>query len=152
MPNTHSESSFELHPGQRIEAPEIGESQWIPEIEIVQSPKNSVMGSKEWPCQHDGCDKSYGRRPEVRRHIREKHETLPKCFICGIKWTRAEKIRKHLIYQHRDHFTEEERQEIGHLRGLNNTIDFLKRWELQGSSAVTSDEGRSLLHPGPFSG
>jgi hypothetical protein len=130
MSDTYPESSFEHHTGQIVEAPGLGKFQWIPEIIIAQSSENSVMGSKEWPCQHDGCDKSYGRRPEVRRHVREKHEILRKCFICGVKWARAEKIRKHLICKHRDHFTEEERQEIGRLRGLNNTIDFLKKLEI----------------------
>jgi hypothetical protein len=121
---------FEHHPGQRADAPEFGEFQWIPEIKFAQSSKNRVKGFKEWPCHHNGCNESYRRRQEVIRHIRDKHEIPPKCFICGIKWTRAEKIRKHLISRHRDHFKEEERQEIRRLRGLNNTIEFLKKLEI----------------------
>jgi hypothetical protein len=62
--------------------------------------------------------------------MRDRHEISPKCFICGIKWTRAEKIREHLLSKHRHHFTEDERQEIRHLRGLNNTIEFLEKLEI----------------------
>ena len=84
----------------------------------------------EWRCHYDGCGKGYGRRQEVRRHIRDKHEIPRRCFICGIKWTRADKIRNHLIFGHRSYFTEEERQEIGRLKGLNNTADFLEKWSI----------------------
>jgi hypothetical protein len=121
MPDTHP---FKYHPGQRVEATESGG------LEIAQDSKNNVMSSKEWPCHYDGCDSIYGRHQEVKRHIREKHAILPKCIICGNTWTRPEKIRKHLLSKHRRHFTEEERQEICHLRGLNDTIDFLKKWEI----------------------
>ena len=126
MPGTHS---FEHHPGQRVEVPEFGEFQ-SSEIEITQDSENNEMDSKEWPCHYDGCDKSYGRRQEVIRHIREKHTILPKCSICGIELTRPEKIRKHLLFKHRRYFTKEGRQEIRSLRGLDNTIDFLKKWEI----------------------
>ena len=122
---------FEDHLGQRDEVPEFGEFQSISEIEIAQDSKNNVTESKEWPCPYEGCEKRrYGRHQEVRRHIREKHAILPKCLICGIKWTRAEKIRKHILLEHRQHFTKKERQEICDLRGLDNTIDFLKKWEI----------------------
>ena len=73
---------------------------------------------------------SYGRRQETLRHMRDKHEISRKCFICGIKWTRPEKIREHLLSKHRPHFTEEERQKILRLRGLNNTIESLERLEI----------------------
>jgi Zinc finger, C2H2 type len=124
---TSGTHSFEHHSGQRVEVPEFGEFQFS---EITQDFKNNEMDSKEWPCHYDGCDKSYGRRQEVIRHIREKHAILPKCSICGIELTRAEKIRKHLLFKHRRYFTKEERQEISFLRGLDNTIDFLKKWEI----------------------
>ena len=121
MPGTHPKSSFEH------QFPELGD---FSEMAIAQGSENSVMGSKRWPCYHYGCNRSYGRLQDVKRHIRDKHDITPECFICGIKWTRAEKIRKHLISRHRDHFTEDELQEIGLLEGLNNTVDFLKKWEL----------------------
>ena len=89
-----------------------------------------VAGSKEWPCDREDCDKRYGRPQDVRRHVRERHEILPKCLVCGTEWARAEKIRRHLIERHRDHFTKKERQQIRQLQGLNNTIDFLREWEI----------------------
>ena len=89
-PGTHP---FERHQGQSVEAPEFGEFRWISEIEIAQSSKKS---HKAWPCHHDGCNKVYKRRQEVRRHKREKHDISPKCFFCGIKWTRAEIGRAHV--------------------------------------------------------
>jgi hypothetical protein len=39
-------------------------------------------------------------------------------------------IRKHLLFKHRHHFTEEELREIRQLQGLNNTIELLKRLEI----------------------
>jgi hypothetical protein len=127
IPGTHPNSPIEHHPDQRVEAPESSGFQRIPEMGTAQGSNLRIrlIGSKEWPCDRDGCNKSYGRPQEVRRHVREKHGILPECPICDIKWTRAEKIRTHLIKEHRDHFTKEERQRICHLQGLNNTIDFL---------------------------
>ena len=129
MSGTHP---FEHCPDRRVQAPEFGEFQWIPERGIARSSKNRIRGSKKWPCDHGGCDKRYGRRQEAIRHMRDKHGVSPKCFICGFKWTRAEKIKGHLLSKHQHHFTEEERQEIYHLRGQNNTIDLLERLEITG--------------------
>jgi hypothetical protein len=111
------------------EAPESSGLQRIPEMETAQGSRIRLIGSKKWPCDRDGCNKSYGRPQEVRRHVREKHEISPECLICGIKWTRPEKIRSHLIKEHRDRFTEEQRQIICNLQGLNSTIDFLNEWD-----------------------
>jgi len=134
IPGTHPNSPFEHHPDQRVdpvEAPESNGFQRTPAMGTAQGSRvRLVMGSKEWPCDRDGCNKIYGRPQDVRRHVREKHEILPECLICGIKWTRAEKIRRHLIKNHRDHFTKKQRQQIRHLQSLKNTIDFLKKWEI----------------------
>jgi hypothetical protein len=108
----------------------VSRSERFPEMGIARSSKNGTKGSKQWKCPHDGCNKSYGRRQEARRHMRDKHEVSPKCFICGIKWTRSAKIKEHLLSKHRHHFTEEERREIQRLRGLNNMIDLLERLEI----------------------
>jgi hypothetical protein len=121
---------FEHHPDRKAETQEFGEFQLIPEMGIARSSKNRKKGSKQWKCHHDGCNKSYGRRQEARRHMRDKHEVSPKCFICDFKRTRPEKIREHLLSKHRHHFTEEERQEILNSQGLNNTIDLLERLEI----------------------
>ena len=109
---------------------ELGEFQWIPETGIAPSSDDRIRGSREWPCHHVGCNKSYGRRQEAIRHTRDKHEFSRTCFICDIKWTRADMIRKHLLFKHRHHFTEEELREIRQLQGLNNTIELLKRLEI----------------------
>lgn len=50
-------------------------------------------------------------------------------------------IRKHLIFRHRNYFTEEERQEIGRLEGPNNTIDFLEKWR------ITRPQMRKIFGP-----
>lgn len=130
VPGTHPNSPFECHPDQRVEAPEFGGFQRIPEMENAQGTRiRLVPSSKEWPCDRDDCNKIYRRPQDVRRHVREKHEILPKCLVCGVEWTRAEKIRRHLIKRHRNHFTKEERQQIRQLQSLNSTTDFLKEWE-----------------------
>ncbi|KAH9983985.1 hypothetical protein BJV77DRAFT_219538 [Russula vinacea] len=121
---------FGHHLDRRVEALELGEFQWIPETGIAPSSDDRIRGSREWPCHHVGCNKSYGRRQEAIRHTRDKHEFSRTCFICDIKWTRADMIRKHLLFKHRHHFTEEELREIRQLQGLNNTIELLKRLEI----------------------
>jgi hypothetical protein len=91
------------------------------------------MHSKRWLCPRDDCDKSYGRPQDVGRHIRAEHEIslAPRCFVCDMKWTRAENIKKHLISRHRDHFTKEQRRKIRRSRGLNDTVDLLERLGLE---------------------
>jgi hypothetical protein len=75
MPSTHP---FEHYPpDRRAEVPEFVEFQWIPEMGIAPSSKK--RGSKQWKCLHDGCNKSYGRRQETLRHMRDKHEISRKC-------------------------------------------------------------------------
>ena len=125
MQGTHAKWPFEYPPSKRV-----GEFQRIPGFEIAQGGENRLMGPKKWPCHYDDCNKSYRRRQEIIRHIKDRHEIPSKCFICDFKWTRAVNIRKHLVFKHRDSFTEEERQEIGLLKGLNNTVDFLEKWRL----------------------
>ncbi|KAF8485164.1 hypothetical protein DFH94DRAFT_266342 [Russula ochroleuca] len=111
--------------GNGVQLLDVPNFQWISETGSAPSSKNGRQNSKEWPCGYKGCNKRYGRRQEAFRHMRDKHEIPHECFVCRIKWTRAEKIREHLLSRHQDHFTEEECQEIRHLRGLNDTIKFL---------------------------
>ena len=127
VPGAHP---FETRLDRKVEAPELGEFQWSLEMGVARSSEDRVMGSKEWPCLHDGCNKRYRRRQEAVRHMRDKHEIPHLCFICETKWTRPEKLKEHLLSRHCDHFTEEERQEIRHLHGLINTIDVLERLEI----------------------
>lgn len=151
VPGTHPNSPFERHPDQSFEAPESSEFQRSPATGTAQSSKMIRLNddSKEWPCDRDGCNKSYRRQQELIRHVREKHGTLPaKCLICDITWKRPEKLRRHLINDHGGHFTEKERQRIHHLRGMNDTIDFLTGWELRGSREVTGQQ----LNAGPYCG
>ena len=124
VPGAHP---FEPRLDRKVEAPDFGIFQWIPEMGVAQSSEDTMMGSKLWPCPHDGCNKRYRRRQEAVRHMRDKHEIPHQCFICGTKWTRPEKIREHLLSRHWDNFTEEERQEIRHLHGLISKIDVLER-------------------------
>ncbi|KAH9984003.1 hypothetical protein BJV77DRAFT_966436 [Russula vinacea] len=66
MPGTHP---FEHYPDRGVEAPEFVEFQWIPEMGIAR--KNRIRDSKQWKCHYDGCNKSYGRRQEAKRHMRD---------------------------------------------------------------------------------
>jgi hypothetical protein len=144
MTGTYPESPF------RVEAPEFREFQPISEIEIAPGTENRVTDPKRWPCSHGDCDKSYGRPQEVSRHIRDKHlEITPKCFLCDFKWTRTEKIRKHLLFEHRGRFTVKQRRKIRRCRGLDDTLDYLEILEISLSRAVTCHECESLLHPVP---
>lgn len=97
--------------------------------------------SLEWHC--GVCrDKKYGRAQDLKRHIRDKHQLPQECPLCRIKWTRPEKIKKHLITYHRGLFTEAIEGEISHLRGQKNTIRFLKR--LRGSFSSNRHTTRAV--------
>lgn len=150
MPGTHpKKSAFERHPDQSVEAPESSGFRRFPATTTAQGSRIRLTDSKEWLCNHDGCNKSYRRQQELIRHLREGHGSLPaKCLICDVTWKRPEKLRKHLIDDHGDYFTEKERQRIHQLRGMNNTINFLMEWKLRGSREVTSHQ----LNAGPYCG
>jgi len=101
----------------------------VPKTKRARRPKRVGETLKEWLCHHDNCKKEYWRRQELIRHIRDKHSVQRMCPFsgCDIKWTRAEKIRAHLTTCHKNHFNEEELQEIEALWGLEDTIWFLTK-------------------------
>jgi len=95
-------------------------------------------------CRCSNFQGTMGRVP------REKHRIPPRCPFCGIESTRPEKIRRHLITQHRDRFSSEERQDIHHLQGWEATIHLLGecgRNQLDGrENPVTYHGQESRLH------
>jgi Zinc finger, C2H2 type len=125
MPVPHSRSLFQPHPDPIADALERIGPQRDPEISSVQGPRNRGTGSKG--CPYVNCDKGYGRPQDLKRHIRDKHRIPPRCPFCGIESTRAENIRKHLIVQHGDRFSSEERRDICRLQGWEATIGFLEK-------------------------
>jgi|SRR5712675_91253 len=125
MPIPHSMSQFQPHPDQIADTPASTGPQWEPEISNPQGARHRGTGSEE--CPHGNCDKSYGRRQDLKRHIRDRHGIRPRCPSCGFESTRAERIRRHLITQHRDRFSRKERQDIRRLRGWEATIRLLEK-------------------------
>ena len=62
------------------------------------------------------------------RHIRDKHNQKRKCPFCRTRWTRPERIRTHVLKSHRSILSENEQDEICHLRGIDDTIRFLAQY------------------------
>jgi hypothetical protein len=62
------------------------------------------------------------------RHIRDKHNQKRKCPFCRTKWTRPERIRTHVLKSHRSLLSENDQDEIYHLRGIDDTIRFLAQY------------------------
>ena len=75
------------------------------------------------------CDKVYPRPQELKRHTRDKHEQKRKCPFCRIRWTRPARIRIHVLKSHGSYLNENEEQEILQLRGREETIRFLEKYE-----------------------
>jgi CRISPR/Cas system-associated protein Cas10 (large subunit of type III CRISPR-Cas system) len=105
-------------------------------LESVRNPEHKDKASpKRHRCAE--CGKQYLRAQELKRHKRDKHEQLRKCPFCRAEWSRTEKIRAHIITDHRDRFNEKEHQEIRRLRGWTDTIQFLTKCESIMSQEVT---------------
>ena len=101
--------------------------QRVPETQSVQNVKYGGKSLKEWLCGHRGCDKRYQRKQELKRHTKDKHEDPDNCPFCCFTWTRPDRMGRHLLRQHRRHFTKKERREIHGLRGREDMIGFLAR-------------------------
>lgn len=99
--------------------------QRVPEIGSSKRSNRGRRESKKCLCRYVNCGKSYGRFQDLERHIREKHQTLPKCPFCDTNLARAEKIRRHLIINHQDCFTEEELRQIRRLKSRKDTIQLV---------------------------
>ncbi|KAH9978187.1 hypothetical protein BGW80DRAFT_1540207 [Lactifluus volemus] len=139
-PHPISISPFQCRDDQASEALERIDSGCPPSTRSPQGAPYLGRASPEWHC--GACrDKKYGRAQDLKRHIRDKHQLPQECPFCRIKWTRPEKIRKHLIAFHRGLFTEAIEGEISHLRGQKNTIRFLKR--LRGSFSSNRHTARA---------
>ncbi len=123
-----SSSPTQHYWSQIVEAIGFTDPGQVLEMGSAQSIKRGGRGPKEWLCSHNNCNKKYRRRQELERHTVDKHRVLHKCPFCKIRWTRPERIRSHLIDQHQDHFTEEERGEIRGLRGRRDTLGFLAKY------------------------
>ncbi|KAH9966852.1 hypothetical protein BC827DRAFT_1153172 [Russula dissimulans] len=135
MPLPHSRSLVQPHPDQITDAPEFTGPRRDSEISNIQSSRHR---GKE--CPYVNCNKKYGRPQELKRHIKDKHRIPPRCPFCGIEFTRAEKIRRHLIGQHNDRFSSEERKDIYRLQGWEATIGLVEK------CGAKARNGRSGYH------
>ena len=124
-------SYFQERSDQAVKAREVTGPQKGQEIQDTPGPKHGGGGSDQWLCLNGDCDKKYGRLQELKRHIRDKHKDPPECLFCDTTWTRPEMMRRHLVVQHQDHLTEEERNDILKLRGWKGTIRFLEKCKLR---------------------
>lgn len=63
---------------------------------LPQSPKGSLLGSKNFPCHL--CDKSYVRSHDLKRHQRAHHfgGTRYPCTLCNSLFSRSDALKRHL--------------------------------------------------------
>jgi hypothetical protein len=126
-PGTHPISPFRRRQDPTFDTLEPTGSRRPPQTGRAQDAGHYGRASPQWRCSAC-CDKKYQRAQELERHIRDKHQRPKNCPFCQTKWTRPEKIKIHLINDHRDCFTEEAQGEICHLRGQKDTIRFLEKY------------------------
>ncbi|KAI9444116.1 hypothetical protein H4582DRAFT_2053835 [Lactarius indigo] len=106
---------------------QVSQQQW--ELEGFKEARQDLDPGRTWKNRSKtprgvhrctNCSKAYQRHQDLKRHTRDKHEWLRKCPFCCTRWSRPERIRAHLMKKH---------QEIRLLRGRDDTIHFLKKYE-----------------------
>lgn len=71
------------------------------------------------------CGKDFGRVQELNRHVREQHQPQRKCLFCEFKWARPEKIKAHILADHRNAFSTDDLKHVEILCG-RRLLEFLK--------------------------
>lgn len=70
-------------------------------------------------CLYEDCEATFGRLQERKRHHVDVHQPRRKCPFCPYKWCRPNKIKTHLMVNHKDRLPQEVLNEINARRGLD---------------------------------
>lgn len=93
---------------------------------------SSPASGEKYSCK--SCVKIFKQPQGLARHIREVHDSPPKCPFCPQTWKRAYLMKNHLIKDHGEAFAANVLEGILILQGKDvfvfvETIDFLRTFE-----------------------
>ncbi|KAH9018717.1 hypothetical protein EDB85DRAFT_600617 [Lactarius pseudohatsudake] len=92
----------------------------------AELPGKGSVGS-QYGC--DLCKKAFKRRQELMRHVRDVHGPPRQCPLCPYGWTRAYKIKAHLLKVHSDELCPVVALGLRVLRG-HDVVEFIDAHEL----------------------
>lgn len=89
----------------RIQSP-IPETSQLTDVQeaVVSACGGTSSISKKLHCPMEGCDVTFGRLQERKRHLIDVHTPRRQCPFCSYKWSpgRPNKIKTHLTENHQD--------------------------------------------------
>jgi uncharacterized C2H2 Zn-finger protein len=100
--------------------------------EVEPHRHSRATGGEQYSCK--SCAKVFKRPQELARHIREVHDSPPKCPFCPHTCKRAYLMKRHLIKDHGEEFAEDILEGVLMLQGKDvfvfvETLDFLRTFE-----------------------
>ncbi|KAH9041201.1 hypothetical protein EDB84DRAFT_1674989 [Lactarius hengduanensis] len=107
----------------------------------AEPPKHgNAFGGKQYGC--GPCKMTFKRLQDIMRHVRDIHDPPRQCPLCHYQWTRAYKIKAHLLKAHSDELCPAVTAGIHDLRG-HDMVKFIDTYELL-RSFETPDIVKSL--------
>ncbi|KAH9048236.1 hypothetical protein EDB84DRAFT_293619 [Lactarius hengduanensis] len=76
-------------------------------------------------CFYEGCEVTFGRSQERKRHVIGVHLPRRRCALCLHEWCRPDKIKSHLMETHQDELPQEILNEI-HAKCGQDLVAFLE--------------------------
>ncbi|KAH9074303.1 hypothetical protein EDB83DRAFT_1953337 [Lactarius deliciosus] len=89
--------------------------------------QGGVSDGRQYGCGL--CTKTFKRRQDLMRHVRDVHGPPRQCPLCPYEWTRAYKIKAHLLKAHSDELCPVVALGIRVLRG-HDVVEFIDTHEL----------------------
>ncbi|KAH9172727.1 hypothetical protein EDB89DRAFT_856972 [Lactarius sanguifluus] len=86
-----------------------------------------LPGGRQYGCEL--CKKTFKRRQDLMRHVRDVHGPPRQCPLCPYEWSRAYKIKAHLLKAHSDELCPVVALGIRVLRG-HDVVEFIDTHEL----------------------
>ncbi|KAH8992177.1 hypothetical protein EDB92DRAFT_588750 [Lactarius akahatsu] len=129
--NTTQPPESLVHPGNapQFPPPEAAQSaDLVTEVQAVEAPGGGDDGALPL-CET--CNLRFGRPQELKRHMDQTHQPSRQCPFnpCAYKWKRPNKIKAHIINEHRNELCPEVFQTVSALRG-KRVVEFVDAYEL----------------------
>ncbi|KAH9003536.1 hypothetical protein EDB86DRAFT_2826659 [Lactarius hatsudake] len=113
----------------------------VTDAQKAEPPKHgNAFGGKQYGC--GPCKITFKRLQDITRHVRDIHDPPRQCPLCHYQWTRAYKIKAHLLKAHSDELCPAVTAGIHALRG-HDVVKFIETYELL-RSFETPDIVKSL--------
>ncbi|KAH9172730.1 hypothetical protein EDB89DRAFT_857067 [Lactarius sanguifluus] len=107
---------------------------WAPTPRRLQMPRKAeppkhgnAFGGKQYGC--GPCKITFKRLQDIIRHVRDIHDPPRQCPLCHYEWTRAYKIKAHLLKTHSDELCPAVTAGVHALRG-HDVVKFIDTYEL----------------------